>query len=848
MKTTKLMALVLSLLMVFSVLSANVFAAPSAMTVSDTSSESPATDSTAELAEEYCISLTNKPGTTFVLSQGEYTSDVCDLWKEIDSEGSGELKFDQSFSLNINDTVEVYNNFIDTQYPDGDREHYKALEDNNNGAIFYVQARILINDYEYQFSSKASYEYAPYGLDGEYNEGCGEWNISSYYDDLSDFFTMSNDGGVLNLSLDGTVKEIYEALKAQDEALGNVTINNLEFELRVSCEVEYRGSYGSTNYTELSFEAICHSLYDKHIFESASEYDTLSVIPITAPLTVNVAPAYEGCYEPVKTEYSWYYDFVKEGYDNEDDGIWYGHLERDETKESDVLTETGPTGAIYGFAYGKIDSGDKNYITLDDILNEDNINFINSFIGEKPRELGGKGQMLIECAVTLTFEDGKQWTVDIVKADYMSRLITPCIHACTVCGLCTVTDEMLPCNFDQMHYDITNICMCEEPSVPEYEITVESEKTVTIESTERIVNVVVEKIKLEETPTNSFIINATDAVGPDNVVALYNVSVFDEEGYPCTLNPWYDEGEELTVTFKVGEEIATAVSEGIVKVYHVSASGDIEEVTDITTSGDEISFVWSDFSPFVIAYVPESIELELGEKTADTNVRYIEIDGIQTEITEDNDKYTVETGNENALVEVVEKTRDGVFVKSQYFYLDATRKTATKLDLDSYMQSYDEKSVRIKNNSGVRFKSVILTDAKTEGIDYCIDEYGFVVASEEILGSDELTLDFRKIATGVAYNRANDIDIVFDSQTDGQHVFTGVVINVPAIRYKTNLVCKTYTKITVDGKQFVIYGEPVTGNIYDTAKSILENDSPDAATKAALEKIISDYDTAVAEQ
>ncbi len=498
----KVLCVFLSLIMILSLAPASVFAASTGA------------------SESYALSITNKPGTTFVLSQGEYTSDVCDLWKEIDSEGTGELKFDQSFSLNINDTVEVYNNFIDTKYPDGDREHYKALEGNNNGAIFYVQARVLINDYEYQFSSKASYMYAPYGLDGEYNEGCGEWNISSYYDDLSDFFTMSKDGGVLNLSLDGTVKEIYEALKAQDEALGNVTINNLEFELWVSCEVEYTGSWGSTNYTELSFDGLSHTLYDKHIYGSTSEYDNLSVVPVTAPLTVNVGPMYEDCYEPVQTEYSWYYEFVKEGYDSDEDETWYGYFEKDESKESDVLTETAPSGTIYGLAYGTVDSGENNSIMLSDILNEDNKAFINSFIGEKPRELGGKGQMSIVCAVTLTFEDGKQWVVYITKADYMSRLIIPCMHACTVCGLCTVTDEMLPCNFDQMSYDISNVCICEEPSVPEFSYETVHEEETTIESTDTTVKVVVEKIEVEETPTHSFIVNTTDAVGVDNVIGL----------------------------------------------------------------------------------------------------------------------------------------------------------------------------------------------------------------------------------------------------------------------------------------------------------------------------------------
>ena len=583
----KVLCVFLSLIMILSLAPASVFAASTGA------------------SESYALSITNKPGTTFVLSQGEYTSDVCDLWKEIDSEGTGELKFDQSFSININDAVEVYNNFIDTQYPDGDREHYKALEDNNNGAIFYVQARVLINDYEYQFSSKASYMYAPYGLDGEYNEGCGEWNISSYYDDLSDFFTMSKDGGVLNLSLDGTVKEIYEALKAQDETLGDVTINNLEFELRVSCEVEYRGSYGSTNYTELSFEAISHSLYDKHIFESASEYDNLSVIPITASLTVNVAPAYEGCYEPVKTEYNWYYEFIKEGYDTDEDVTWYGYFEKDETKESDVLTETAPSGTIYGLAYGTVDSGENNSIMLSDILNEDNKAFINSFVGEKPRELGGKGQMSIVCAVTLTFEDGKQWVVYITKADYMSRLIIPCMHACTVCGLCTVTDEMLPCNFDQMSYDISNVCICDEPSVPEFEVTLESEKQLTIESTDTTVKVVVEKIEVEETPTHSFIVNTTDAVGADNVMALYNINVFNEEGYPYTLNQWGDMGEELTVSVPVSMEEALALQSGEGALYHILADGTAEEVEGVTVVIDgesaTMTFTSSSFSPYIVA-------------------------------------------------------------------------------------------------------------------------------------------------------------------------------------------------------------------------------------------------------
>ncbi len=563
----------------------------------------PITTLTAFAEGSYCLNITNHPDTFFKLEH-DFTSDVCDLWNEIDSEGAGELAFNQSFSVDINDAIDVYNNYLDTEY-NGERDHYKASVDINNGSIFYVQARVLINNYNFQFSSKANYSLAPYGLDGEYNEGCGEWNISSYYDELSEFLTMTIDGDILNLSLDGTVKEIYEALKKQDETLGNVTINNLEFELRISCEVEYRGSWGSTNYTELSFEAISHGLYDKHIYESASEYDTLSAISTTTPLTANIVPAYEGCYEPIKTEYNWYYEFIKEGYDSDEGDTWYGYFEKDESKESDVLTETAPSGTVFGIAYGTVDSSDKNYITLNDILNEKNKGFINSFIGAKPRELGGNSQMFIGCAVTLTFADGKQYVVDITKADYMSRLIAPCMHACTVCGLCTVTDEMLPCNFDQMSYDISNVCICDEPSVPEFEITVESESQLTIESTEIIVNVVVEKIEIEETPTHSFIVNTTNAVGADNVIAFYNINVFDEAGYPYTLNQWYDAGEELTISVPVSMEEALALQSGEASLYHILADGTAEEVESVTVQIDGESatmiFTSNSFSPYIVA-------------------------------------------------------------------------------------------------------------------------------------------------------------------------------------------------------------------------------------------------------
>ena len=138
---------------------------------------------------------------------------------------------------------------------------------------------------------------------------------------------------------------------------------------------------------------------------------------------------------------------------------------------------------------------------------------------------------------------------------------------------------------------------------------------------------------------------------------------------------------------------------------------------------------------------------------------------------------------------------------------------------------------------GIRFKSEILTAVKYEDAEFVIDEYGFVVSRKDFLGEDELTLDTEVKAVGVGYDRYADVDIVF-AEDDNCHVFTGVVKNIPTKQYKTDLVCKSYTKISVNGEQFVLYGEAVTGNVYDTAKALLESDP----SNADLLKIIMDYE------
>jgi hypothetical protein len=219
-----------------------------------------------------------------------------------------------------------------------------------------------------------------------------------------------------------------------------------------------------------------------------------------------------------------------------------------------------------------------------------------------------------------------------------------------------------------------------------------------------------------------------------------------------------------------------------------------------------------------------AVEIDLGEKLSEDNVRYIEINGEQKEFTKQDNIYFANVADENILIEVVEKTAEGGVVKSDYYFVDAAAGSYEKLSLDNFTNSDYESSIRVKSPSGIRFKADILTSAKKEETEYTIEEYGFIITRKDLLGTNELTFDSEKYVSGVAYNKAQDKDIVFDSTDDEVCVFAGVLQGIPEKHYDTDLVCKTYTKISVGGEVFTVYGEEVTANFYEIAVKLLETE------------------------
>ena len=231
----------------------------------------------------------------------------------------------------------------------------------------------------------------------------------------------------------------------------------------------------------------------------------------------------------------------------------------------------------------------------------------------------------------------------------------------------------------------------------------------------------------------------------------------------------------------------------------------------------------------------EYITIDIGEKSKDSNVRFAQINGVRVAVEDGKTEFEIVLGSADFVVEIIEKaTADDIsVVKADYYHVDASEKTYTKLSLCDFVQARNDVSVRAKAPTGIRFKAEFLNSAKTS-----VEEYGFIIAREDALGRDELTFDFGKYVSGVGFNRKDGTDIIFDSSDDRLTVFAGVLTNIPKGHYKTKLVCRTYTRISVGGEEFVIYGEPVKASMYEIAKAHVNDPDISDETKKLLSEIV----------
>ncbi len=220
------------------------------------------------------------------------------------------------------------------------------------------------------------------------------------------------------------------------------------------------------------------------------------------------------------------------------------------------------------------------------------------------------------------------------------------------------------------------------------------------------------------------------------------------------------------------------------------------------------------------------ISIVIGTKT--NSVRYAEVDGVEHKIAEaaGNTTYGMIVSND---VDRLLRIGDGT--NTRYYYIDASEKTAKEIEgLKGFMHKTNAKYDFVKNNDGygAKFESYVNTSAKEESTAYTITEYGYIVSIDELLGAQQLNFDLdpTKYAYGAAYTKGvSDKVGTSDDKTlkDAQKAFRAVIYGTPEKGYGKKLVVKTYTKLLINGQEFIVYGETQYESLYSLAKQLDED-------------------------
>ncbi len=538
-------------------------------------------------AAETAISVDNGSSTFEAGREDSYSENVGNLWKSIKAENGSEdsLVFDYDYVVNADAATEIYNSIAE--------EGYEIGTDRSNAGEITVEIYVSIsgkNEYgeftSHDIRRSASFGYSEYDLKGNERDNYLCWSFGDYN---TEFITLSKSAGNLSISVNGTLKDVAAYMVEN----GNYVeiCDSVSVGVVVNGRAYYRRAYGTVDYRSEYVDSIWMVAYDAHSREILpNDYPALSMKNTIEVVDVP-AMEFEGFYEPVKKEYSWFYEFRRIGdYDETLDRAW-----GDIWPETDgVFTETAPDGTVYGIASGTFDKGENNTLKISELLNSENREFIESLAGVKPSGDGGQVYIDLICSVKMTFADGEVVTIDQWAAHEMTYIVAPCIHSCKVCGFCTVKEEILACNYSAS-------CICEEPSVPEISVERIAQEDLVVAGTDMPVSVTVDRIDIENSGDNEFLEHILKEIGEDKAAEIFEINVYDEYGNPYILNQWGDMGESLTMTVEVSKETAEAVANGDLALYHISGNGHAEEVpVEADVANSTITFTWDEFSPFVL--------------------------------------------------------------------------------------------------------------------------------------------------------------------------------------------------------------------------------------------------------
>lgn len=231
---------------------------------------------------------------------------------------------------------------------------------------------------------------------------------------------------------------------------------------------------------------------------------------------------------------------------------------------------------------------------------------------------GGKGDAVYPANVTITgetdvcadhtWDDGvvtkepnyvaegeKTFTCTVCgtrRTEAIAKLDRYCVHACTVCGKCTLPADDPACGYER--------CACETPQKP---IIVDQSGTVA--GTPEGVTLTAVAVQGDSEDAGPYLAYCLEAAEGYQVETIYDLSLVNPDGSEYTLA----DGETATVTLDVGKENAQAISDGRLYIIHIAATGKetygvgYKPVT-VDAENGTVTFETESFSPFLLAASP----------------------------------------------------------------------------------------------------------------------------------------------------------------------------------------------------------------------------------------------------
>ena len=515
---------------------------------------------------------------------------LVNLWAA--SDGTQSIDFDYDVTIDADQLALIHDGMVD-----GYNEAISEGSNTSGQARVEVQIAFINENAGYSESLYwyGDYRYEQYDKTGKVNEEYKNWVTSG----SAPFVTFTANGKDLTVHIDGTLADIQKYIEETFEQEYNLE----EMYIMIRCQgiSHYRSSSGYEYENKRTFiEGMSVGLADVHKYNVDCEMRETTTMDMPYVVTCSVPEENAGYLEPVSKNFTWRYCITRYGeYVPELDRM-LGEMPDIDWENPDGTFLEEYEGVTYGTVAGTFDAGNNPSATIRQMLKPDQIDFVESLAGlQSYGESGQQLQMQLDCTVTFIYADGTKSTT-IPVANEGTCFADFCVHACSVCGLCTA-DAMLPCNSDRHGEARILECSC-ETSAPALSVN-RVEDAVITESNLYAGDprIIVEQVQVTDPNANRYTKKLFKNLNPNKTYAVFDISVLDGER-PYIPNQWGGNYEYAIITIPVSETVMNQILSGDVAIYHIAADGTAEPVS-ITPDPENltITFKGTHFSPYVLA-------------------------------------------------------------------------------------------------------------------------------------------------------------------------------------------------------------------------------------------------------